>query len=182
MESEWLLSVVIPVYRSQEYLADTVATFVAHLEPRVRFEIVLVNDGSPDRVADVIERLCQADSRVRAISLGKNLGQHRATLRGFAMVRGDVVVTVDDDGQNPPESALEVARALVARNLDVVYGRFQSVEQHGRGDSRRASTAGCREGRSRTTSTRPSPTSGPSGATSRARSGASSRRIPTSTP
>jgi undecaprenyl-phosphate 4-deoxy-4-formamido-L-arabinose transferase len=131
MEFEGLLSVVIPVYLSERYLADTVRTFIEYLEPRARFEIVLVNDGSPDRVADVIGRLCAADPRIRAISFGHNIGQHRATLRGFAMARGDVVVTVDDDGQNPPQSAMAVARALVEADLDVVYGRFPSVEQSG---------------------------------------------------
>ena len=130
MEFEGLLSVVIPVYRSEAYLADTVRSLVDHLEPRVRFEIILVNDGSPDRVADVIGGLCAADPRIRAVTLGRNIGQHRATLRGFAMARGDVVATVDDDGQNPPESAMAVARSLVDKDLDVVYGRFQSVEQN----------------------------------------------------
>ena len=131
MEFDGLLSVVIPVYRSERYLAETVRTFVEYLAPRTRFEIVLVNDGSPDRVADVIDGLCAADPRVRAITLGRNVGQHRATLRGFALTRGDVVVTVDDDGQNPPQSALAVARALVAGDHDVVYGRFHTVEQAG---------------------------------------------------
>jgi len=129
MELEGLLSVVIPVYRSEGYLADTVRELVAYLEPRARFEIVLVNDGSPDGVARVIDELCAKDRRVRAVSLGHNIGQHRATLRGFAMARGDVVATVDDDGQNPPCAAMAVARALQERDLDVVYGRFHSVEQ-----------------------------------------------------
>jgi undecaprenyl-phosphate 4-deoxy-4-formamido-L-arabinose transferase len=124
-----MLSVVIPVYRSEAYLARTVQELVTSLAPRGHFEIVLVNDGSPDRVASVIDRLVAADTRIRAVSLGHNIGQHRATLRGFAMARGDVVVTVDDDGQNPPEAALAVAQALRERDLDVVYGRFQSVEQ-----------------------------------------------------
>jgi undecaprenyl-phosphate 4-deoxy-4-formamido-L-arabinose transferase len=131
MEFDGQLSVVIPVYRSEGYLAETVRTFVEYLTPRAAFEIVLVNDGSPDRVADVIDRLCAADPRIRAVSLGRNIGQHRATLLGFAMSRGDVVVTVDDDGQNPPESAMAVARALVDQDLDVVYGRFPTVEQAG---------------------------------------------------
>jgi undecaprenyl-phosphate 4-deoxy-4-formamido-L-arabinose transferase len=129
MASDHLLSIVIPVYRSEQYLADTVRTFVEQLEPRGPFEIILVNDGSPDGVARVIDRLCAADPRIRAVTLGHNIGQHRATLLGFAMARGDVVVTVDDDGQNPPEAALAVAGALRERDLDVVYGRFQTVEQ-----------------------------------------------------
>jgi undecaprenyl-phosphate 4-deoxy-4-formamido-L-arabinose transferase len=129
MPVEPLLSVVIPVYRSEAYLAKTVQNLIAYLEPRIAFEVVLVNDGSPDGVAGVIDTLCSADARVRAATLGHNIGQHRATLRGFAMARGEVVVTVDDDGQNPPESAMAVANALWQGNFDVVYGRFESVEQ-----------------------------------------------------
>jgi undecaprenyl-phosphate 4-deoxy-4-formamido-L-arabinose transferase len=129
MPVEARLSVVIPVYRSEGYLARTVQELIAYLESRVSFEVVLVNDGSPDGVVRIIDTLCAADARVRAVTLGHNIGQHRATLRGFAMSRGEVVVTVDDDGQNPPESAMAVAEALWHGNLDVVYGRFQSVEQ-----------------------------------------------------
>lgn len=123
-----LLSVVIPAYRSEAYLEATVRELTAALAGG-RFEIVIVNDGSPDGVQAVIEALSAADPRIRGVALGRNLGQHRATLQGMARARGDVVVTVDDDGQNPPAAALAVARALVERDLDVVYGRFETVEQ-----------------------------------------------------
>lgn len=129
MPSEALLSVVIPVYRSERCLGDTVRELVSFLAPRVAFEIVLVNDGSPDGVQRVMDSLCAGDPRIRGVSLGHNLGQHRATLVGFARTRGDVVVTVDDDGQNPPAAVLAVAGALVEQDLDVVYGRFETVEQ-----------------------------------------------------
>ena len=129
MSFEGLLSVVIPVYRSEQYLAKTVHELVAYLEPRVAFEIVLVNDGSPDGVQRIAEGLSAVDRRVRVIEIGRNLGQHRATLQGFLRARGDIVVTTDDDGQNPPEAAIAVAEALVTRDLDVVYGRFTTVEQ-----------------------------------------------------
>jgi len=124
-----LLSVVIPVYRSEKCLERTIREIISCLEPRGRFEIVLVNDGSPDGVQRVIDALCAADARVRGLTLAHNVGQHRAILQGFARARGDVVVTVDDDGQNPPAAALAVAGTLIDRELDVVYGRFQSVEQ-----------------------------------------------------
>lgn len=131
MAFEGLLSVVIPVYRSQAYLERTVDELVSALEPEGRFEIILVNDGSPDDVQAVIDRLHARDPRVRFIEMGSNRGQHAATLRGFAVAQGDIVVTVDDDGQNPPEAVLAVASALQARRLnDVVYGRFGTVEQH----------------------------------------------------
>jgi len=130
MAFEGLLSVVIPVYRSQAYLEQTVEELTRALEGQGSFEIILVNDGSPDDVQSVIDRLHARDSRVRFIEMGSNHGQHAATLRGFSVANGDVVVTVDDDGQNPPESVLAVVDVLQSRRLDVVYGRFESVEQN----------------------------------------------------
>src|SRR5688500_10521109 len=104
MRSERLLSFVIPVYRSEAYLAATVTELVSVFEPRSAFEVILVNDASPDGVQRVIDRLCASDPRVRSLTLGANVGQHRATLRGLAEARGDIVITLDDDGQNPPSA------------------------------------------------------------------------------
>jgi undecaprenyl-phosphate 4-deoxy-4-formamido-L-arabinose transferase len=123
------LSVVIPCYRSQAYLERTVGELVEALEPHGPFEIILVNDGSPDNVQEVIDRLHAKDARIRFLELGCNRGQHAATLKGFAIARGDVVITLDDDGQNPPAAGLAVAQALRGGRNDVVYGRFQSTEQ-----------------------------------------------------
>ncbi len=129
MAYDGLLSIVIPAYRSEAYLGRIVQELTSFFEPVTRFEVIVVNDGSPDGVQQVIDVLCRADPRVRGVTLGHNLGQHRATLQGLARVRGDVAVTLDDDGQNPPTAALAVAQSLVERDLDVVYGRFESVEQ-----------------------------------------------------
>jgi polyisoprenyl-phosphate glycosyltransferase len=129
VRSEPELTVVIPVYRSEAYLERTVHELSGALEREGSFEIVLVNDASPDGVQRVIDRLCAEDGRVRGFSLRRNAGQHRATLHGFAAARGSVVVTVDDDGQNPPGAVIAVARALAEHDADVVYGRFASVEQ-----------------------------------------------------
>ena len=130
MASECSLSIVIPVYGSERYLAATVSELCDALAAR-DFELILVNDGSPDGVQTVIDSLCAADPRVRQIWLAHNVGQHRATLCGFAAALGDVVVTIDDDGQNPPSAVLAVDEALRAGDHDVVYGRFHQVEQHG---------------------------------------------------
>ncbi len=129
MGYEGLVSLVIPIYRSEGYLEVTVRELLLAFSPAVAVEVVLVNDGSPDGVQGVIERLSAADPRVRFLELGNNGGQHAATLRGFAMARGDWVVTVDDDGQNPPAAAKAVLGALRDGNLDVVYGNFDATEQ-----------------------------------------------------
>ena len=124
-----LVSVVIPVYRSAGYLADTVQELLGSLGNRESLELVLVNDGSPDGVQEVVETLARADPRVRWLELGANRGQHAAVLLGLAASRGDWVVTIDDDGQNPPEAVERVLDGLRGGSHDVVYGRFGSVEQ-----------------------------------------------------
>lgn len=125
-----LLSLVIPCYGSERYLRATVRELVEFFAPAWNYEIMLVNDGSPDNVQQVIEELHRENERIRYIELRTNAGQHGATLRGFAETRGQVVVTVDDDGQNPPEAARTVAEALLAHDVDVVYGRFRTKAHH----------------------------------------------------
>jgi undecaprenyl-phosphate 4-deoxy-4-formamido-L-arabinose transferase len=129
MHPDRILSVVIPVYGSEAYLARTVTELVSVLASHTAFEIVLVNDGSPDNAQREIDRLCSSDSRIRALALGKNVGQHRATLLGLREARGDIAVTLDDDGQNPPSAALAVAEKLRRDDLDVVYGKFSITGQ-----------------------------------------------------
>jgi undecaprenyl-phosphate 4-deoxy-4-formamido-L-arabinose transferase len=106
-----------------------VTELVTSLESQIAFEIVLVNDGSPDGVQREIDRLCSSDSRIRAVALGRNVGQHRATLLGLREIRGSIAVTLDDDGQNPPSAALAIAEKLRRDDLDVVYGRFSITGQ-----------------------------------------------------
>lgn len=129
MASDALVSVVVPVYCSEQYLAATVREVLDFFAKVGRVEVVLVNDGSPDGVQKVIERLSRDDPRVQFLELGANVGQHAATLRGFSIARGDWVVTLDDDGQNPPEAGYAALEELRAGDLDVVYGSFDSTEQ-----------------------------------------------------
>jgi polyisoprenyl-phosphate glycosyltransferase len=129
VSSDGLVSLVIPVYLSEGQLAVTVRELLTFFSKLGQVEVVLVNDGSLDGVQQVIQRLSDEDPRVRFLELGTNGGQHAATLRGFSIARGDWVVTVDDDGQNPPQAAHAVLKALRAGDLDVVYGRFDAMEQ-----------------------------------------------------
>ena len=122
------LSVVIPVFRSENLLADTVNELIETLEGG-SFEVVLVDDGSPDGSWEVVRRLAVGDARVRGLRLYKNHGQHHAVLAGMSVARGDWVVTIDDDGQNPPSEI----KALMddADGHDVVFGRFREKQAHG---------------------------------------------------
>ena len=99
-----LYSVVIPVYNSANVVTTTVNRirefFLLH---EVKFEIILVNDGSKDDSWRVIESLAIENSDVMAINLLKNYGQHHANICGFQHAKGNYVITMDDDLQNPPE-------------------------------------------------------------------------------
>ena len=122
------LSVVIPVYRSERLLARTVNELIETLEASP-FEIVLVDDGSPDGSWTIVKSLAQGDSRVRGLRLYKNQGQHHAVLAGLSVSKGDWVVTIDDDGQNPPSEIKTLMDD--ADGHDVVFGRFR--EKHATG-------------------------------------------------
>ena len=124
------LSAVVPVYNS----AGTLAPLVERLEPVLRgaaddFELILVNDGSSDRSAQVIADLARRHDWIQAVDLMRNFGQHNALLCGVRLARCELIVTIDDDLQNPPE---EIPRLLAAldEEHDVVYGTPAS-EQHG---------------------------------------------------
>lgn len=124
------LSVVIPVYRSEQIIPLLVQQLTAVLSDITdRYEIILVNDGSPDGSWEAIQRIIPAYPAIRAINLMRNYGQHNALLAGIRSARYDIVVTMDDDLQHPPS---EIPRLLekLDEGYDVVYGTPQAM-QHG---------------------------------------------------
>jgi polyisoprenyl-phosphate glycosyltransferase len=126
-----MISVVVPVYRSAQLLPALAARLKAALDAQggSAWEIVMVDDASPDDSYEVMRRLRAADPRVRIVQLARNHGQQHATLCGLNYARGDEVVTIDDDLQNPPE---EIA-ALLARLREghaAVIGRITD-KRHG---------------------------------------------------
>ncbi|MDA0236654.1 MAG: glycosyltransferase family 2 protein, partial [Proteobacteria bacterium] len=124
------ISAIVPVYRSQAMLPELHRRLVGALEQIGRpFEIILVEDCGGDDSWSVIEQLAAADPRVLGLRLARNYGQHNALLCGIRAARGELVVTLDDDLQNPPE---EIHRLLARldEGYDVVYGSPQA-ETHG---------------------------------------------------
>jgi glycosyltransferase involved in cell wall biosynthesis len=123
------ITAVIPVHRSEATLPLLLPRLTVALEGIVpAHEIILVDDGSPDRSWAIITTAAQGDSRIRGIRLMRNFGQHNALLVGIRAARHRYIVTLDDDLQNPPE---EIARLLerLTDDVDVVYGAPVS-EQH----------------------------------------------------
>lgn len=116
------ISVVIPVYNSELTLPPLVARLERVLAGQATaFEIILVNDGSHDQSWDVICKLASWHACVRGINLMRNYGQHNALLCGIRQARYEVIVTMDDDLQHPPEEIPKLLDKL-AEGYDVVYG------------------------------------------------------------
>lgn len=129
---EWTpgLSVVIPVYGSESILPELVRRLHEVLPPLAEhFEVLLVNDSSPDGSWDVITRLAAEHSRIHAINLMRNYGQHNALLCGIRATQYGVIVTMDDDLQHPPEEIPKLL-AMLDQGYDVVYGT-PAQQQHG---------------------------------------------------
>lgn len=127
MTDRTAVSVVIPCYRSAGTLPTLVAGLRAALADEPSYEIILVNDASPDDTWPVIEDLSDGD--VVGIDLLVNHGQQAATLCGLAHARGDIVVTMDDDLQQPPSEVAILLDALRSRpDLDAVIGTWPRDE------------------------------------------------------
>ncbi len=120
------VSIVVPVFRSEVTLRALFDRIARAMEATAGgWEIVFVDDASPDGSWPILESLQRAHpDHVVAIRLARNFGQHNAIMCGFREVRGDVVITMDDDLQNPPEEIPKLVRALENSDLDLVYGRY----------------------------------------------------------
>ena len=124
------ISVVIPVYNGSATLSPLIDRLRIVLDRLATpYEIVLVNDGSPDGSWATIESLALRYSEIVGIDLMRNYGQHNALLCGIRRCRNEVIITLDDDLQQPPE---EIPRLLAKlhEGYDVVYGTPKQ-EQHG---------------------------------------------------
>jgi len=124
------LSVIVPVYRSETILPELVQCLSSVLNRIASsYELVMVNDSSPDGSWDVICQLAQHYSWIHPINLMRNYGQHNALLCGIRAAQYDVIVTLDDDLQHPPEEIPKLL-AVLAQGFDVVYGAPEN-EEHG---------------------------------------------------
>ncbi len=127
MNIEAGISVVVPVYRSELTLHELVNRVSTSITDQ-NFEIILVDDASGDGTWQKISQICELYSNVRGIRLGRNSGQQAALLAGVRLAKFSVVVTMDDDLQNPPEEIPKLVKALT-ENIDVVCGISTKVQQ-----------------------------------------------------
>jgi len=123
MKSDVRLSIVTSLYRTSKYLDEFYRRTVAAASALTdAFEVILVNDGSPDDSMARALRLHEQDSRVRIIDLSRNFGHHKALMTGLAHARGHLVFLIDSDLEEAPEWLLPFHDALLRSDVDVVYG------------------------------------------------------------
>jgi undecaprenyl-phosphate 4-deoxy-4-formamido-L-arabinose transferase len=120
-----LVSICIPCYRSAQTLPAVVAeirqVFATH--EGYDYQIVLVNDGSPDNTFQVIRELCQEDDRIIGVDLSRNYGQASAKMAALPYATGDAIVYMDDDGQHPAAGIFPLLEKI-HEGYDIVYARF----------------------------------------------------------
>ena len=117
-------SIVIPVFNEQENLPELLErSLKACRSLNAPFEIILVDDGSRDRSPDMLREAAEKHpGEILAVLLNRNYGQHSAVMAGLAHAKGDVIITLDADLQNPPEEIPNLYRKLANEDLDVVAG------------------------------------------------------------
>src|SRR5207244_13210 len=121
MDGKPELSVVVTVLNEEQTVDEVYERTVAAVNGRP-FELLFVDDGSRDGTFARLRALHQRDPRVRAIRFSRNFGQHPAMHAGFTRARGDILVTMDGDLQNPPEDIPKLV-AAVESGVDVASGR-----------------------------------------------------------
>lgn len=120
------ISFVIPCYHSEKTIRDVVNRVIDVMKKQFTgytYEIVLVNDCSKDKTAVVISSMALQNTNIIAINLAKNVGQHGAIMAGFNNTHGDLVVTLDDDGQTPVEN-LRLMVDKIQEGYDVVSAKY----------------------------------------------------------
>ena len=128
-----LYSVVVPVYNSEHTLGELYTRLEKVFRETLKedFELILVDDGSKDRSYEIMTELREKDHRVRIIQMARNFGQHPALLCGFAHVKGEFVVTMDDDLQHQPEELPKMVRTMQERpDVDVIIASYEG-RKHG---------------------------------------------------
>jgi undecaprenyl-phosphate 4-deoxy-4-formamido-L-arabinose transferase len=124
-------SVVVPVFNSADSLTELFTRLKAFFEGQKKsFEVIFVEDGGDDRSWEVLGKLKENfPDLVKAIKLDRNFGQHNATLCGFGFAKGNQIITIDDDLQQPPEEIIKLIQKAEIEQSVITYGIY-SKKQH----------------------------------------------------
>lgn len=126
---EAMISFVIPCYCSERTIGAVVEEIIETIEGIYQYEIILVNDCSKDDTLGVIQKLCLQNPRIKGIDFARNFGQHSALMAGYRYAEGDVIVSLDDDGQTPPNECLKLIEPVLNGNYDVAIAQYDHKKQ-----------------------------------------------------
>lgn len=124
--SKALLSFVIPCYRSEKTIEKVTEEIIETVKKRdgYDYEIICVNDCSPDAVQTVLERLAANNPKIKVVTLAKNMGKHSAVMAGYSFANGDYIVNLDDDCQSPVDHLWELVDLLEQDQCDIATAEY----------------------------------------------------------
>lgn len=126
-----LISIIVPMYNEEavvEFFFDGINNVLNKLEKEYKFEIVTVNDGSKDKTLELLYKFQEQDSRIRVVNLTRNFGHESAVAAGLSVAKGDAVIPMDADLQDPPELIAPMLE-LFEKGYDVVNARRASRKE-----------------------------------------------------
>lgn len=125
------ISFVIPCYGSEKTIEPVVNEIEEYVSLRKEYdyEIIAVNDSSPDNVLSVLKALAAENKKLKVIDLARNFGKHSAVMAGFSLVQGDYVVCLDDDGQCPMDRLWDLLDPIINDEADYTMAKYEKKKQ-----------------------------------------------------
>lgn len=122
------ISFIVPCYKSEDTIEGVITEIQRTVENEVCYEIITVNDSSPDNVLCVLKRIAGKNASIKVVDLAKNMGKHAALMAGYSQAEGEVIVGVDDDGQCPLDKLWELLKPL-DQGYDISIARYPIKKQ-----------------------------------------------------
>ena len=120
------LSIVIPTYKSSAFIKKSIREVHYFLEENhLNFEIIIVNDSGDNNTWEKLKQICSELKNIKVYNLYKNFGQHYSNHIGFIKSKGDFIITMDDDSQNPPDQILKLLEEITKSRVDLVVGVYK---------------------------------------------------------
>ena len=127
------ISFVIPCYGSEKTIEPVIVEIEKYvaLRPQYDYEIIAVNDCSPDNVLSVLKMIAVKNKRLKVIDLSRNFGKHSAVMAGFSIAQGDYIVCLDDDGQCPMDRLWDLLDPVMTGSADYSMAKYDKKKQSG---------------------------------------------------
>ena len=124
------ISFVIACYKSEEWIGSLIDDIRNTVSAKDDYEIICVNDASPDNLKEVLYGIASNDEKVKVITLNSNVGQHIAVICGVKHASGSIIVNLDDDGQCDPKQCYKLIDK-VREGSDLVFAAYSEKKEHG---------------------------------------------------